>query len=281
MSPPGYVGRYINLERSPERRRDVEALLARLGLADRYERFLGVDGRTAPPRPGIAHPGELGCYLSHLGVITEAIAGERWLHVLEDDATMSRFAAPVIQAICDSPDFARYDVVFTNTRLALDVGTAVQLRATFDANVTTAATGEVTAVHSTTLIPLAGRSFTLTTSYLLNPRSMARTAALLSHHLENEPFEPVDQVFCKLSRSGQLSMAFTAPFLTISRWGVDSTIMGPPSLWAKANRIIEAALYADRNVAEIRQFVEDLARATPASVTTDLMIAGLSYLIRS
>ena len=48
MTPPGYIGRYINLERSPERRRDVEAVLARLGLADRYERFLGVDGRTAP-----------------------------------------------------------------------------------------------------------------------------------------------------------------------------------------------------------------------------------------
>ena len=281
MTPPGYIGRYINLERSPERRRDVEAVLARLGLADRYERFLGVDGRTAPPRPGIEHPGELGCYLSHLSVITEAIAGERWLHVLEDDARMSRFAAPVIQAVCDSPDFARYDVVFTNTRLALDLGTAVRLRATFDANVTTAATGEVTAVHSTTLMPLAGKLFTLTTSYLLNPRSMARTAALLSHHLENEPFEPVDQVFCKLSWSGQLSMAFTVPFLTISRWGVDSTIKGPSSPWAKGNRIIEAALYADRDVAEIRQLIEELAQTTPAGVTTDLMTAGLSYLIRS
>jgi hypothetical protein len=34
-----YIGRYINMDRSVERRRAVEARLMTLGCADRYERF--------------------------------------------------------------------------------------------------------------------------------------------------------------------------------------------------------------------------------------------------
>ena len=39
-----YAGRYINMDRSVERRRALEAQLVAFGCADRYARF-----RTAPP----------------------------------------------------------------------------------------------------------------------------------------------------------------------------------------------------------------------------------------
>jgi hypothetical protein len=39
-----YIGRYINLDRSPERRAVLETMLNGLGVADRYQRFAAVDG---------------------------------------------------------------------------------------------------------------------------------------------------------------------------------------------------------------------------------------------
>jgi GR25 family glycosyltransferase involved in LPS biosynthesis len=281
MAPPGYVGRYINLDRSPDRRRDMEDMIGKLGLADRYERFVGVEGRDAPPHPGVRNPSELGCLLSHLGVISAGAATDRWLHVLEDDAVISRFAGPVIEALIASPDVAAYDIVFTNTRLSLDVAAAARLRGLFDASVMTAATGEVTSVRTVTLVPLATVDFVLATSYLVNPRSIAKTAELLSYCLDNEPFTAIDNVFSRLSRSGRLSMACTVPFLTLARWGIDSTTHGAMPPWSKGNRIIEAALYAGRNVAEIRQFIQELDRSTPTSLTTELMTSGFRHLIRS
>lgn len=65
---------YINLERRPDRRKEIERELGRLGL--QFERFNGVDKK----------PGIVGCGLSHLAVLKEA--RERGLPnvlIFEDD----------------------------------------------------------------------------------------------------------------------------------------------------------------------------------------------------
>jgi len=65
---------YINLERRPDRRAEIENELAKVGLSG--ERYVGVDKTL----------GILGCGLSHLGVLKEAQLAE-WENVLifEDD----------------------------------------------------------------------------------------------------------------------------------------------------------------------------------------------------
>jgi hypothetical protein len=50
MSAHPYHGLYINLDRSPERRRNMEDQLAACGLSDIYARFPAVDGKTVPFR---------------------------------------------------------------------------------------------------------------------------------------------------------------------------------------------------------------------------------------
>jgi GR25 family glycosyltransferase involved in LPS biosynthesis len=279
MAPPGYIGRYINLDRSPDRRRDIEALLNGLGLTERYERFSGVDGHAAPAHPGVRNPAELGCYLSHLGVIRDAVGTDRWLHVLEDDAEISRFAGRVIDAITTSPDVANYDIVFTNIGPPLNVSSLARWRALFDDNVRMTEAGEVSSVTKITLESLAAINFVLCTSYLVNPRSTAKIAGLLESNLNDERFTPVDIVFSNLSHSGQLSIACTMPFLTTPRLGVASAIGNQRSSGSNGHLIIERALYADREVAHMRQLAADLDSSPSSSITAELMMPGIRYLI--
>ena len=61
----GFRGIYINLDRSTDRRRNVERQLARLDLADAYVRLPAVDGRKLKP-VGVLNPGIVGCFRSHV-----------------------------------------------------------------------------------------------------------------------------------------------------------------------------------------------------------------------
>jgi glycosyl transferase family 25 len=80
---------YINLARRPDRRREVEAELARIGWAGRAERFDAVN---------IPNNGALGCSMSHLAVLRMALA-RGWNHVvvLEDDVEFTEPARVVPQ----------------------------------------------------------------------------------------------------------------------------------------------------------------------------------------
>src|ERR1700761_1448299 len=94
-------GFYINLDRSPDRRAQIEAELEKLAGIGAYERFAAVDGHASPLRPEFGFRGMLGCFLSHLGVLeaNRDQGGDDWLHVIEDDALVSRLAAPVIETL--------------------------------------------------------------------------------------------------------------------------------------------------------------------------------------
>jgi GR25 family glycosyltransferase involved in LPS biosynthesis len=60
-----YSGFYINLDRSRERRADVEAQLAQHKLAHAYTRFKAADGNALDlPNPHLKN-GEMGCFTSH------------------------------------------------------------------------------------------------------------------------------------------------------------------------------------------------------------------------
>src|SRR5258708_15667754 len=84
-----YRGFYINLDRSPERRGEVEAQLKRFGLEHRYRRFPAADGNVLNvPNPRLTNA-EIGCFTSHYLVLKENLDSRTHLHIVEDDVVFS------------------------------------------------------------------------------------------------------------------------------------------------------------------------------------------------
>src|SRR5215510_12227022 len=83
---PSYLGLYINLDRSPERRTALEKQLSDLNLHSHYRRFPAVDGREIDTSKSPLGPGEVGLFLSHCRAVEHARAKGVSVHVLEDDA---------------------------------------------------------------------------------------------------------------------------------------------------------------------------------------------------
>jgi hypothetical protein len=145
------------------------------------------------------------------------------------------------------------------------------LRGLFDSTVDMGPDGEVTRVKSIHAVALANVDFLLATSYLVNPRATGRLADLLSEHLENEPFAPVDLVLSKLSRARSLTMACVLPFLTLPRIDATSTILSSPDPLSIPLRVTEAAFYADRDMPQLRATLARMRQATPSSATSELL----------
>src|SRR5215831_1337292 len=110
MTDAPWHGYFINLERSNDRRASIKAGLARAGISDRYQRFQAVDGRLAASQiPTNLPDGALGCLLSHAAPISLPHPRDRYLHVLEDDATLSRHFVPVMENLLASGALRPFD----------------------------------------------------------------------------------------------------------------------------------------------------------------------------
>jgi GR25 family glycosyltransferase involved in LPS biosynthesis len=279
MTPPSYLGRYINLERSSQRRVHIEAELRKMPVA--YDRFAAIDGGAASERPDVSDRGAVGCFLSHLGVLEAGVDAGLWLHVLEDDAVVSRAAPAAVSAVMTSEAFCEYDIVFTNIRYPEAAELTRRLQQIFDQSVVTDEAGDVLSVHAITPIPLAPWDFRLTTSYLVNPTAIEHVVRLLAARLHAHPFLPIDDALSALSRQGELKAAVTLPFFTLPLFNAPSTIT-PLSArpWAIGHRIKEAALYADRRVEDLWAMLEALLPGSAPSVTGELIASAYRYLLR-
>ncbi len=264
-------GFFINLDGSDERRRQTELELQKLNGLGHYQRFAAIDGRAEEGWSGVQNRGELGCFLSHLEAIRQSAGCSGWLHVVEDDVIVSRFAADAISGVTANADLDRLDVIFTNVLFGDDPWFVAAVREAFDANVVTDPSGEVTAVDSVGIMPFGQHAFFSTTSYLVNPRSIARTAELLAQRLESGPFAAIDVTFSELSRAGKLSIGCTVPFLTMPRLDWRSTIREGVSLWAASHQLMTATLFADRDLANVRRLLAELGRVVGGSVTSELL----------
>jgi GR25 family glycosyltransferase involved in LPS biosynthesis len=272
-------GFYINLDRSQDRRTQVETELVKLRAAGHYQRFAAVDGHRLTSHPEIGRRAELGCLLSHMEILRRNIGLDGWLHLMEDDVLVSRHAATAVHVLTSQPDYQAFDLIFTNAMVRRPFGQVAGLRALFDRSVTAAESGEVRSVDTLTVVPLRDVDFGLTTSYLVNPRAIERIANLLARRLDTGPFTPIDSLYSELSQSGELSAGCTIPFFTLPRPTGASTILGDIDPWQIPLRIMEAALYADRDVPALQGLLRELERSAPASVTSDLIAGAYRQLL--
>lgn len=111
-----YQAFYINLERSVDRRARMQSLLAALPGEIPVSRFPAVE--VAEGR-GDLSAAELGCYLSHLGVLERA-GDARHTLILEDDVVFSSEITAGLQAIHAVLDQGQFDLLFLGQTVQYD-----------------------------------------------------------------------------------------------------------------------------------------------------------------
>jgi GR25 family glycosyltransferase involved in LPS biosynthesis len=273
-------GVFINLDASTIRLARVQSQLKNLGrLGARYRRFAAVDGRAVARRGDVSNPAELGCYLSHMHAIDANAASEHWLHVLEDDVLISRYALGAIREFISNSEFDRFDLIFTNIMFQVGSESVAMFRTLFDKSVEVDENGNVTKLSTYHVISLQSIDFLLATSYLIHPRAKRRIADLLKTHLAHEPFLPVDNVFAKLVRSGALSAGCAIPFITMPPISADSTIRGEVSHCRLSQMVMEASLYVERDVPALRALLKTLAQGQSLSATAEILAEANRVLI--
>ncbi len=206
---PLYAGYYINLDRSPERRREIEAGLDALGILGRYHRFPGIDGAVIE-KSGKLKPGEVGCYRSHYEALRLGEATGLPVHVLEDDVLFSNNFDKVAETILSKNLLDRYDILFTDTFVPSDPHRLSFLKKSFDRamkgpNVTY------------TVMDMRQTYLCCASSYFVNPASVGKVAVFLARELSAGPEVMHDILFRKLAQAGELRIGCCFPFTTSVR----------------------------------------------------------------
>src|SRR5436309_5674 len=108
-----YRGFYINLDRSVERRAALEAQLASLKILDRYARFPAISSADVTSKSPLLKPEQTACFWSHYRALLQAKGSPACVHILEDDAVLSRYLPQVIETEDQNGSLAKFDLVFT------------------------------------------------------------------------------------------------------------------------------------------------------------------------
>lgn len=214
-------GAYINLDRSVERRNQCEMELRNHDLEAIYSRFPATDGVAMQSQyPESKHtPPRLGCWLSHIELLTRNQTQGQHLHILEDDFRFTQVSARFLNNVEDYlKNLPEWDIIFLDCDLAgmhsvanmkklIEMADAYNSSGNFsflDANVTYGAS---------------------TTSYLVNSKSKAKLLNLLKEGLASQL--PIDLYLRSRIRSNDLRAYVAMPFITtVADSFLDSTILG-------------------------------------------------------
>jgi len=198
-------GVFINLDRSPERRAEMERQIEEVGLPYPVQRLSAVDGRQRPACPAGLTRGEYGCWLSHLKVLELSVGLEAHLHVMEDDALIGS-ALPSLPAVVQSLDSSaagEWDILYLDATLV----EAPDMCAVFGWAKTARAAGAVRLRRVPNQFTVYGMH-----SYVVNATRKAFVLEFLTRHAAAG--KPIDNVTAYGIQSGQLRAFMTTPFIT-------------------------------------------------------------------
>jgi len=214
QSNPSYLGLYINLDRSPDRRAAFEKQLSELDLHSHYQRFPAVDGLQIDTSRSPLRPGEVGLFLSHCRAVEQARGKGMCVHVLEDDALLSEHVVPVLNDVVSTDMFERYDVVFTEMMIHCHVGFLRNVQNEFDKMVPFP---NPLRLQHLRLIDLSQVFYAGSQSYIVGSRSIDRLVSLYREELAKGPTLPVDIFLQQQAVAGKLRAACLFPFITSFR----------------------------------------------------------------
>ena len=236
-----YQGLYINLDRSPLRRERMEAQLAALDLTARYARFSAVDGAALNLVGSKIGHGEAGAFLSHARALEQARPKGLPVHILEDDALLSRHMQPVIEEAIAAGFTERFDILFTDIFVNPHLGMLKGLKGAMDR--VSLPSQRILRLADLQLIDLAQESFACMTSYVVGAKSMDRVLALYRAELEKGPGKPVDLFLRDCVADGRLRAGLLFPFVTSFRLDeVAASTIGAGTEVAKPSVMVLAVL---------------------------------------
>jgi GR25 family glycosyltransferase involved in LPS biosynthesis len=254
-----YQGRFINLDRSPDRRAAMEAQLRKWGLSDRYMRFAAIDGED----------GQRACFRSHHAALEQADASSP-VHVLEDDALLSGYVPQVIDIITSNEMLDHFDIVFTETLVAPDVMEIRELKQLFDKH----RADETFMVRDITQTYYCGAS-----SYLVGPKCRDRVLAAFRRGLDGRL--PNDLFIRQEARAGNLKLGCVFPFVTTVQFDEETTTRGRPNdaAWfsKRAIDLLRYSFFVDRDFARPAKAIA--AMRSTADPHRDLIEAVLGFVV--
>jgi len=260
-----YTGFYINLDRSRDRRVQIEAQLAEHKLEHAYARFKAADGNALDlPNPHLK-PGEMGCFTSHYLLIKKTLDSSKHLHVVEDDVVFSSRAAEVIRATIENGGIDGYDIVFTDTYIPLNVDAFRLYKELYDRSVVRDRAGAIVNA-SFNVIDLSGRLFATTSSYLVNAKSIRKLYNIYTKEITNSPRVPIDLLIRNKAAQGIIKVGCIFPFVTTVRLDgdLDTTIAGRAEigrhdkLTVLAGDLARQSFFIDGDIAKCREYAEKL-----------------------
>jgi GR25 family glycosyltransferase involved in LPS biosynthesis len=225
-----FIGRYINMDSSPERRAAMEAQFERFGCADRYARFAGIDGRTLDGSRSRLSPGELGCFMSHYQCLVDSDVEDHHVHIVEDDVVFAPQTMGLLDQIVGDAVPA-CDLLFTDIFVPLHMMTIYDFMAFYRVTELLEKRLEppLTRMPRYVMYPnLKDVPFGGATSYIVNRNSREKVIALLEEEIAKGPILPIDMIFRIMANDGRLKALCTMPFVTsIEASSIcDSTIVG-------------------------------------------------------
>jgi GR25 family glycosyltransferase involved in LPS biosynthesis len=246
-----YAGFYINLDRSRDRRAAMEAQFAKFGLTQRYARFAAAEGNVLKLPNSSRSVGEIGCFTSHVLLLKQNIGSAHHLHVLEDDALLSRHMRPAIETAISSGMLDRFDLLFTDTFLPPFAREWARLKELYNSHVAPAReTGNAGTLRLTTV-----EYFAATSSYLVNRNAIAKVAGVLEQALHRGPRLPLDFAIRDEWTRKTLKVGCLFPFVTAVQFDtagsqtIDGRARDPRSM--AALELARRSFFVDADIAEL------------------------------
>ena len=197
-------GRYISLSSSQQRRQRLEQHLQTLGVQEQYSWFPAVRGDAKAAAARGLRAGEWGLWQSWLNLLQEELRRQGssydWLHILEDDAELSRHFLMFSQQLKPAPP--AFDLLFTD----MYVNPSIHRSLSKD-HKRLLAKGEIQ--FKTDLYTGC------TASVLIHRTSISTVLRQLTACLEGKrALLPLDNQLRRLFHERKLRFARTAPFIT-------------------------------------------------------------------
>jgi len=264
-----YAGFYINLDRSPERKKAIEAELARNGLGGRYTRFAATDGNALNfPNPHRLVKSEIGCFTSHYRLLMANKDQSRPMHVIEDDIVLCPPVEMMLDRLIESGEINKYDLVFTDVHIPLMNQYCNIFKDRYDANVKRDNLGKFEST-AFSIIDMGDIDFASTCSFLVNGQSIGKLATLYEAELKKGAETAIDVFINKLSHNGDIKVGCLFPFITSIRPEScdQSTIHNRRAVSTFADHMLRHSFFIGCN---FEQSLKETTRTLPQLKSSDL-----------
>jgi len=263
----------------------MQAQFEKFGVTGLYTRLAAIDGSKIARRPGTAiTAGEEGAFRSHTEAIREASLHVGPLHVLEDDALLSSATQTVISEAIASGLLDRFDILFTDTFVAPDLGMLKVLAHALQKSRTRKS--DRATLADLQLFDISRQKFSCLTSYVVSPKAIPRLTSLLDAELKIGPRMPVDLYLRQCAQAEKLTAGLLAPFVTsfdLSELGQSTIAAGVEA--AKRSVLVLAVLryifFVDRDVAAAKACLDSALAGAARSSTdeTPLVLQALEFIL--